>query len=126
MPSGKLADLKTAMGQARLSVRIRRMLGVEEDPNLKVGINGFGRLGRMLACALHEADGIDLVAINDPYVDAEYMAYMLQQDAAPHGFRGATLGDDKTGLLTLDGRPVSLFACKEPSEIDWFSAGAPA
>ena len=122
--AGRLADLQTAMGQARLSVRIRNMLGVEEDPNIKVGINGFGRLGRMLACALHEADGIDLVAINDPFVDAEYMAYMLEHDSAPNGFRGTAKGDANNGVLLLDGRPVTVFSCKDPATIEWFSTGA--
>lgn len=122
--AGKLADLKTAMGQARLSVRVRKMLGVEEDPNLKVGINGFGRLGRMLATVLVEAEGIDLVAINDPFVDPEYMAYMLQQDGAPNGFHTSAEGDDKLGQLRLDGKPITVFSSKDPSKIDWFSAGA--
>ena len=44
----------------------------------KVGINGFGRIGRLVLRAALEHDGLEVVAINDPFVDAEYMAYMFK------------------------------------------------
>lgn len=122
MLKGHLATMKTAIGQATLSARVRHMLGVEEDPNVKVGINGFGKLGRLLACAIREIDGIDLVAINDPYLEADYMAYMLQHDSAPGGYLGtAEAVEDE---LMLDGRPCCLFAERESSKIPWHSSGA--
>ena len=77
MPNPLFANINSAIGQARLAVRVRSMLGVAEDPNLKVGINGFGRIGRLVCKIVQETEGIDVVAINDPYIDAEYMAYML-------------------------------------------------
>ena len=94
MPAtGMFSKLNTAVGQARLAARVRNMLGVDEDPNVKVGINGFGRLGRLLAHAIRETDGVDLVAINDPYIDIDYMAYMLQHDGAHGPYRGSVAAE---------------------------------
>ena len=121
------SKLNTAVGQARLAARVRNMLGVDEDPNVKVGINGFGRLGRLLAHAIRETDGVDLVAINDPYIDIEYMAYMLQHDGAHGPYRGSVAAEpseDGTVRLVLDGRPVTVTQAKEPSEINWVESGA--
>lgn len=116
--------INSAIGQARLAVRVRSMLGVVEDPNVKVGINGFGRVGRLICKIIQETEGIDVVAINDPHIDAEYMAYMLVHGnsnvAGP--YRGDVLAED--GQLLLDGRPVSVFAEREPSATNWASAGA--
>ena len=52
---------------------------------VKIGLNGFGRLGRLICRAIAEVDGIDIVAINDPYIDAEYMAYMLEHSDCEFG-----------------------------------------
>ena len=51
---------------------------------IKVGINGFGRIGRLVMRASFEREDIDVVAINDPFIDLEYMRYMLQYDTI-HG-----------------------------------------
>ena len=122
MPAGFASHLNTALGQARLAVRVRTMLGVAEDPNVKVGINGFGRIGRLVAHAICELEGVDVVAINDPYIDAEYMAYMLQHDPTHGAYKGTVLAD--AGGLLLDGRPLTITAHKEPSQINWVSSGA--
>jgi glyceraldehyde 3-phosphate dehydrogenase len=122
MPGGFASHLNTALGQAKLAVRVRSMLGLAEDPNVKVGINGFGRMGRLIAHAIRETEGVDVVAINDPYIDAEYMAYMLDHDATHGKYRGTVLADG--GELLLDGRPVVITAHKEPSDVNWVSAGA--
>lgn len=123
MPS-KFNVLNSAIGQAKLASRVRSMLGVEEDPNVKVGINGFGRLGRMVCKIVQETAGIDVVAINDPHIDAEYMAYMLLHGksnlAGPYS--GEVLVEN--GQLMLDGRPVSVMAERSCNEINWVSAGA--
>ena len=115
-------QLSSAMGQARLAARVRGMLGVEEDPNLKVGLNGFGRRGRLLCRAIREASGIDLVAINDPYIDVDYMAHMLQHDRVRGPYRGSVVAD--SGGLLLDGKPVTVTAHVDPGDINWFKAGA--
>jgi glyceraldehyde 3-phosphate dehydrogenase len=51
---------------------------------IKVGINGFGRIGRLVMRASFDREDIDVVAINDPFIDLEYMRYMLQYDTI-HG-----------------------------------------
>lgn len=122
MPAGFASHLNTALGQARLAVRVRSMLGLAEDPNIKVGINGFGRLGRLIAHAIRETEGVDIVAINDPYIDAEYMAYMLDHDPTHGKYRGTVVADN--GGLLLDGRPIEVTAHKEPGEINWVASGA--
>lgn len=118
-----MQGLKTAMGQAALSARIRKMLGVEEDPNLKVGINGFGKLGRLIARAIMEAEDVDLVAINDPYVDADYMAYQLLHDDVHGPCRATVEAPDRRSLL-INGRPVNLLSTREPEKVDWDGGGA--
>ena len=122
MPGNFASHLNTALGQARLAVRVRNMLGVEEDPNVKVGINGFGRMGRLIAHAIQETEGLDLVAINDPYIDPEYMAYMLDHDPTHGKFRGSVEADP-AGLL-IDGRPIAVTTHKNPADINWIAAGA--
>ena len=115
--------MQTAIGQAKLSVRVRKMLGIEEDPNIKVGINGFGRLGRLVFRAIMDLDGIDVVSINDPYIDAEYMAYMLQHDEL-FGSCRCSLDANEDGQLVVDGHPITILSCREPREIDWYACGA--
>ena len=97
-------------------------MSASEDPNIKVGINGFGRLGRLIAHAIRETEGVDIVAINDPYIDAEYMAYMLDHDPTHGKYRGTVVADN--GGLLLDGRPIEVTAHKEPGEINWVASGA--
>jgi glyceraldehyde 3-phosphate dehydrogenase len=117
-----LSQLNTAIGQARLAARVRGMLGIQEDPNVKVGINGFGTMGRLIAHAIRETEGVDLVAINDPYIDAEYMAYMLEHDSVHGPYKGTVVPD--SGDLMVDGRPVTVTSIKDPSQINWVAAGA--
>lgn len=114
--------MKNAFGQARLAARVQHTFGVAEDPNLKVGINGFGRRGRLLCRAIRETDGIDLVAVNDPYIDAAYMAHMVQHDAV-HGSYIDSVAED-AGQLVLDGRPISVTSHADPAAINWSAAGA--
>ena len=88
---------------------------------IKLGINGFGRIGR-LAMRLAEArDDVEVVAVNDPYVDADYMAYLLKYDSVHGRFAGDSRCED--GQLTVNGRPVLAFACPKPEEIPWAQAG---
>ena len=124
MPNPLFANINSAIGQARLAVRVRSMLGVEEDPNLKVGINGFGRIGRLVCKMIQETAGIDVVAINDPYIDADYMAYMLLHGSS--NVAGPYCGDvlAENGQLLLDGRPGTVYAQREPEKTNWVAAGA--
>ncbi|KAL4547865.1 hypothetical protein Ndes2526B_g07086 [Nannochloris sp. 'desiccata'] len=99
---------------------------VIDTSNLKeparVGINGFGRIGRLLFRSSISHPGTEVVSINDPFIDAEYMAYMLKYDSVHGQFPGEVYGDD-TGLY-VNGKKISVTSCRDPSEIPWGNAGA--
>jgi len=87
-----------------------------------VGINGFGRIGRLVCRAAMTNPQIRLVAINDPFMDVNYMLYMLKFDSA-HGRYPGTL-EARDGNLIVDGKVVRVFAEKDPAKIPWTAAGA--
>ena len=90
---------------------------------IKVGINGFGRIGRMvLRAAFQEAEfnNIEVVAINSSY-DLDYMMYMLKYDSV-HGRFDAKL-DVNNGKLVVNGKPIHITAERDPANIDWTVSG---
>ncbi|WZL77503.1 type I glyceraldehyde-3-phosphate dehydrogenase [Eubacteriales bacterium mix99] len=89
---------------------------------VKVGINGFGRIGRLVFRASLGNPDVEVVGINDPFIDLDYMAYMLRYDTVHGQFKG----DIKTenGKLVVDGQEVSVYACMKPEEIPWSKCGA--
>lgn len=90
---------------------------------VRVGINGFGRIGRMvLRAAMQEAEfgDIEVVAINSSY-DVEYMMYMLKYDSV-HGRFNASVEADN-GHLVVNGKKIHLTAERDPANIDWNAAG---
>jgi glyceraldehyde 3-phosphate dehydrogenase len=89
--------------------------------NVKLGINGFGRIGRLVMRASLERDNIDVLAINDPFVDLEYMKYMLKYDTIHGKFNADIQIED--GNLVINGKTIKVFNCKEPSLIPWGEAG---
>ena len=88
---------------------------------IKVGINGFGRIGRLVFRASILRDDIDVVAIND-LIDANYMAYMLKYDTVHGQFKGTV--EVKDGHLVVNGQTIRVTACKNPAEIKWSDVGA--
>ena len=89
---------------------------------IKVGINGFGRIGRLVFRASVERDNLDVVAINDPFIDLEYMVYMLKYDSVHGRFDGdVSIKGDK---LVVNGKEITVFQCMNPEEIAWGEAGA--
>jgi len=89
---------------------------------VKVGINGFGRIGRIVFRNALECKGIEVVAINDPFIDLEYMVYMFKYDSVHGRFKGTV--EAKDGKLWISGKPVTVFGEKNPSDIKWGSVGA--
>jgi glyceraldehyde 3-phosphate dehydrogenase len=88
---------------------------------LKVGINGFGRIGRLvLRCCLMHSD-ISVVALNDPFIDATYAAYMFKYDSV-HGRFNGTL-DAKDDVMTVNGNPIKCYMLKDPKDIPWGDTG---
>ncbi|WP_304508178.1 type I glyceraldehyde-3-phosphate dehydrogenase [Anaerotignum sp.] len=89
---------------------------------VKIGINGFGRIGRLVFRAAMERGDAEVVAINDPFVDVEYMIYMLKYDTA-HGRYNAKM-EAKDGKIVVNGKEVTVYNCMDPKEIPWKEAGA--
>ena len=89
---------------------------------VNVGINGFGRIGRIVfRNSLNHAD-TDVVAVNDPFIDLDYMVYMLKYDSTHGRFDGEVSARD--GKLIVNGRAIHVYAEKDPSNIPWSESGA--
>jgi len=89
---------------------------------VKVGINGFGRIGRIVFRNAIEAQGVDVVAINDPFIDLNYMVYMFKYDSVHGRFKGTV--EAKDGKLIINDQAVTVFAERDPSAIQWSTTGA--
>eukprot|EP00919_Chromeraceae_sp_WS-2016_P009277 GHVR01021862.1.p1 GENE.GHVR01021862.1~~GHVR01021862.1.p1 ORF type:complete len:342 (-),score=84.44 GHVR01021862.1:180-1205(-) len=90
---------------------------------VKLGINGFGRIGRLVfRAAVESGDNSQVVAINDPFMDLDYMVYMLKYDSVHGKFQGTV--EAKDGKLVVNGKPISVFNAKDPEGIAWGTAGA--
>ena len=89
----------------------------------KIGINGFGRIGRFVFRASTKRDDIEVVAIND-LLPVDYMAYMLKYDTMHGRFDGTVDYDMEKSLLIVNGKPIRVTACKDPKEIGWGAIGA--
>lgn len=89
---------------------------------MKVGINGFGRIGRLVLRLGSERPDIEFVGINSHSQTPDYMAYLLKYDSVHGRFQGEVSweGDD----LIVNGRRIRVFHCEEPGEIPWGSVGA--
>ena len=89
--------------------------------SIKVGINGFGRIGRMvLRCSLHHPE-IEIVGIND-LCPADYLAYMLKYDTM-HGKINAQVSSSENAII-VDGRSIPVFAERDPANLPWKEIGA--
>ncbi len=90
---------------------------------INIGINGFGRIGRMvLRASLESPEKYNIVGVNDPFINAEYMAYMLKYDSA-HGICTADIKAEN-GMLSVNGKNINVFSEKEPKNIPWGNVGA--
>ncbi|KKD01364.1 MULTISPECIES: type I glyceraldehyde-3-phosphate dehydrogenase [Photobacterium] len=87
---------------------------------IKVGINGFGRIGRFVFRASVERDDIEVVGIND-LIDVEYMAYMLKYDSTHGRFKGTV--EVKDGNLIVNGKTVRVTAERDPASLNWDAIG---
>jgi glyceraldehyde 3-phosphate dehydrogenase len=89
---------------------------------IKIGINGFGRIGRMVfRAAVQNFQDIEVVGIND-LLEPDYLAYMLQYDSVHGRFKGEVAVEGST--LIVNGRKIRLTAVKDPAELKWGEVGA--
>ncbi|MGB5819717.1 MAG: type I glyceraldehyde-3-phosphate dehydrogenase [Saonia sp.] len=89
--------------------------------NLKIGINGFGRIGRLVFRSTVERDNVDVVAIND-LLDVEHLAYLLEYDSVHGRFNGTIAVKD--GNLVVNGKTVRITAERDPKNLKWDEVGA--
>ena len=90
--------------------------------SIKVGINGFGRIGRLVFRAGISRSDIEFVGINDPFMTPDYMAYMLRYDTMHGQFDGTIEYTDDA--IIVNGKTVKFFACMDPKDIPWGEVGA--
>jgi glyceraldehyde 3-phosphate dehydrogenase len=89
---------------------------------IKIGINGFGRIGRMVfRAAIQNFNDVEVVGIND-LLEPDYLAYMLQYDSVHGRFKGAVAIEGNT--LIVNGKKIRLTALKDPAELNWSAVGA--
>ncbi|KAF9348861.1 hypothetical protein BGX26_012765 [Mortierella sp. AD094] len=74
---------------------------------VKIGINGFGRIGRLVLRAALQQSDVVVVAVNDPFIDLEYMAYMFKYDSTHGRYKGKV--ETKDGHLVVDGHKISVY-----------------
>ena len=90
---------------------------------IKVGINGFGRIGRLVfRAAIAQPETFEVVGVNDPFVDADYMVYMVKYDTIHGRFDGCV--KEENGKLVVNGKAINVYGCMNPEEIPWSECGA--
>jgi glyceraldehyde 3-phosphate dehydrogenase len=87
----------------------------------KVGINGFGRIGRLVLRAAVDK-GVEVCAVNDPFIDVTYMVYMFKYDSTHGRFKGDV--HEEGGMLVVNGKKIHVFQESDPTNIPWAKAGA--
>ncbi|KAF9922013.1 Glyceraldehyde-3-phosphate dehydrogenase 2 [Linnemannia zychae] len=84
---------------------------------IKIGINGFGRIGRLVLRSALRNKNVEVVAINDPFIDLNYMAYMFKYDSTHGRYKGHV--EAKDGHLIVDGHKMAVFDKRSPEDIPW-------
>jgi len=90
--------------------------------SIKVGINGFGRIGRIVFRNALKNKNVEITAINDPFIDLEYMVYMFKYDSTHGRFKGDV--HTEGGKLIIDGHHIDVYGERDPASIPWGKSGA--
>jgi glyceraldehyde 3-phosphate dehydrogenase len=89
----------------------------------KVGINGFGRIGRLVFRSALESGKVEVLAINDPFITVDYMVYMLTYDTVHGRFKGDVSADEANNQLIVNGQKVKIYNEMDPKNIPWGNSG---
>jgi len=89
--------------------------------SVKIGINGFGRIGKLTFQAAIQKEEVEVVSINDPFVAADYMAYMLKYDTIHGKFEGDVKAEE--GKLIINGKEIKVYNEMDPKNIPWGKDG---
>jgi glyceraldehyde 3-phosphate dehydrogenase len=90
-----------------------------------MGISGFGRIGRLVCrAACERKDEVSIKAVNDPFCDVKYAAYLFKYDSTHGLYKGEVSYDEASSVLTVDGQNIKFHACRNPEEVPWGEAGA--
>lgn len=96
--------------------------GAASSGVVNMGINGFGRIGRLVLRAVANDPSVHVKAINDPFIPLDYMVYMIKYDTVHGGFKGHV--EAKDGKLVINGRAITVSEEKDPAAIKWGNSGA--
>jgi len=91
---------------------------------VKMGISGFGRIGRLVCRAACEKEGAEVTAVNDPFCDVKYAAYLFKYDSTHGIYKGSVSFDEASSTLIVDGKNIKFFAVRNPEEVPWGAEGA--
>uniref|UniRef100_A0A7S2LSP3 Glyceraldehyde-3-phosphate dehydrogenase n=1 Tax=Leptocylindrus danicus TaxID=163516 RepID=A0A7S2LSP3_9STRA len=92
--------------------------------SINIGINGFGRIGRLVMRAAANKPNINIVAVNDPFIPVNYMEYMYRYDTV-HGRVPETVSHDaEANTISIGDKTIKVFGERDPANINWGSAGA--
>ena len=89
--------------------------------SVKIGINGFGRIGKLSFQAALAKEGVEVVAVNDPFIAADYMAYMTKFDTVHGRFNGTI--EEKDGNLVVNGKEIKVYNEMDPHNVPWGEIG---
>jgi len=120
-----MMDAKWASKYNNWEQKYKQQAEQKKSQAKKIGINGFGRIGRLVLRAAIEK-GAEVVAINDPFIDLDYMVYMFKHDSTHFGYHRGDVAISKTkcGKLSVNGKAITVFSERDPKAIPWSSAGA--
>nr|AFK44506.1 unknown [Lotus japonicus] len=89
------------------------------DKKIKIGINGFGRIGRLVARVALQRNDVELVAINDPFITTDYMSYMFKYDTVHGQWKHFDVKVKDSKTLLFGDKAVTVFGTRNPEEIPW-------
>ncbi|KAL2332692.1 hypothetical protein Fmac_013905 [Flemingia macrophylla] len=94
------------------------------DKKIRIGINGFGRIGRLVARVALQRNDVELVAVNDPFITTDYMTYMFKYDTVHGQWKHFDVKVKDSKTLLFGEKPVTVFGFRNPEEIPWGEVGA--